>query len=224
MRHVVAIVAMLALLSNCTHSLMHYRVYSRGNIMDLGDRIGEVIDAEERAEYDLFPYIDGFEEARIYAIPDGGYEMVIVTDHGKYVAVNRDLQAQQIVKDYFSRYGTSQYSRHYFENRWHIIAYDVLGFPITEAEVSKNWKAWCCLGGSLGCGLVSFGASFALASVIAFGELSSQNAGENDELYIGGIISGTVAGMLTGALVGRAFENRRALKAIKEARKPRVFE
>lgn len=224
MRRVAAMLVMLALISNCAHSLVHYRVYSRGDIIHFGDAIGETIDAEERAEYDIFPYIDGFEEARFYAIPEGGYEVEMITEHGKYIAVNRDPRAQQILKDFFSRYGTSQYNRHEFEKRWHIVGYDVIRFPITEAEVSRNWNAWCLLGGSLGCGLVSFGASFLLASVIALGEISSQNAGEHDELYVVGIAGGTVAGLLAGALVGKAFENRRALDAIKEARKPRRVE
>lgn len=223
MRRIIAIAAISALISGCTYSLSHYRVYSRGEIIDLGDAIGEAIDAEERDAYDLFPYVAGFEEARIYAIPDGGYEVVMVTDHGEYVAVNRDLRAQQLLKDYFSRYGTPHYSRHDFERRWHIAGYDVLGFPITDAEISRNMKPWCLMGGTLGCGVASFGISLAIVAMAALSEISSQDAGENDELYWASVIGGTVAGMFTGALVGRAIEKQRVLNAIKEARKPRVI-
>jgi len=224
MKRIVAVVVLVMLISNCTYSLIQYRVYNRGDIIAFNNKVGDVLDAEERTEYDVFPDIEGFKEARFYAIPDGGYEVEIVTDRGKYIGVSRDVQADQILRDYFSRYHSAHFNQSDFQKRWKIVTYDALGLPITEREISRNTKPWCLIGGALGCGLVSFGASFALASVIALGELSSQHSGENDELYVAGIIGGTVAGMFTGVLVGRMVEYRRALNAIKKARKPRVVE
>ena len=63
-----------------------------------------------------------------------------------------------------------------------------------------------------------------MAVFVGLGELSSYDAGENDELYMGMIIGGTVVGILTGSIMGRGFELRRAISAIRKARKPRIFE
>jgi hypothetical protein len=223
MKRIVAIAVVLALISNCTYSLRHYRVYARGNIIELNNTIGDVIDTEERAEYDLFPDMGGFKEARFYTIPDGGYEVEIITDRRKYVAVNRDALANQILKDYFSRYNTPQYNQGDFEKKWKIVAYDILGFPITQREVDKNIKHGCCIGATAGCGLASLGMSGLVALVTAVSGPWGQEE-VNEPLFFTILIGGTLAGVVTGSLSGGKMDRDRAIDAIGEARMPRVVE
>ena len=223
MKRIVAIAVVLALISNCTYSLRHYRVYARGNIIELNNTIGDVIDTEERAEYDLFPDMGGFKEARFYTIPDGGYEVEIITDRRKYVAVNRDALANQILKDYFFRYNTPQYNQGDFEKKWKIVTYDILGFPITQREVDSHTKMTCCIGSSAGCGIGALGVSFLFAWGYALDRMYMYDPAA-DQTCVAIIIGGTIVGLVIGALFGRKIDRERAIYVIKEARKPRVVE
>ena len=224
MKRIVAIAVVLALMSNCTYSLRQYRLYARGNILELSSTIGDVIDAEERAEYDLFPEVGGFREARFYAIPEGGYEVEIITDRRKYVAVNRDTLADQILRDYFSQYNTPQYSQSNFEKKWGIIAYDILGFPITKHEVNSNLKGGCYVGAITGTGVLAcLGLSVLVAALTAVSGPWGQEE-VNEPLAFTIILGGALVGGLTGSLFARATDGHRALSAIEEARMPRVVD
>ncbi len=54
MKKTLAFIVLVALIVNCIYSLRQYNVYDRGEIIEISDKIGEVIDAEERTEYDVF--------------------------------------------------------------------------------------------------------------------------------------------------------------------------
>ena len=192
--------------------------------MELSSTIGDVLDADERAEYELFPEMGGFKEARFYSIPDGGYEVEIITDRRKYIAVNRDLQAQQILRDYFSQYKTPQYNQSNFEIKWGIIAYDILGFPITRDEVNSNLKGGCYVGAITGIGVLGcLGLSVIVAAITAVSGSWGQEE-VNEPLAVGIIIGGMLIGGITGSLIARANSRHRALVAIEEARMPQVVE
>lgn len=224
MKRIFAVIVLIISALNCTYSLKHYSEYKRKEIININDEIGEIIDADERSKYDLFNNVEGFQKARFYAITDGGYEVEIVTDRGKYVAVNRDLRAIQILKDYFQRYDETSYNQKAFENRWKIIDYDTLGFAISQQEVDKNIKHSCCIGATAGCFLVSL----PLAAIVGFavGDMDMNYGGRfrNPEaafLSAAGIV--TVFTVL-GILYGKSQDDVSVVNRIKEARKPRVVE
>jgi uncharacterized protein YxeA len=224
MKKTLAFIVLVALLVNCAHTIPHYFDYERKRPIVISKRVGETIEPEEREQFDLFHGIGDFKAATFYGIKGGGYEVEIVTANEQLIVVNRDPQAIEILQDYIERYEEIKDSREAFEEKWEIVDYDDSGLPITKSEASMNVQHGWCIGCSGGCGLVSFGLSCVAVSLIALGELSSQHPGENDDLYMAMLIGGTVAGMLTGFLMGRTVDSRRAIDAIKEARKSRVVE
>lgn len=222
MKKTLVFIVVIALLSNCAYTLKHYEVYDRREIIVVKEEIGEVIDVDERSKYDLFDNVEGFQEARFYAITDGGYEVEIVTDRGKYVAVNRDLKAIQILKDYFYRYDEISYNQKAFENRWKIIDYDTLGFAISQQEVDSHTKMTCCIGSSAGCGIGALGVSFLYAWGYALDHMYYDPA--VDQTCVAIIFGGTIVGFVIGSLFGRKMDRDRAIDAIGEARMPRMVD
>lgn len=221
MRRVVANVVLLSLVLNCTYSVRQYHTYDRGGIIRINDSLGEVIDAEERLEYDLFKGIEGFKEARFFAIGGGGYETEIVADHGTYITTNRDPRAIRLLEDYLSQYNTMQYGQRDFEKKWKIIGYDMLGFPITQHDVDKHSGHGCCIASSVGLGLVTF----ALSAFVAWG-YGIDRASDPDQSAVNArclmiVLGGTTSGLAVGHLVGRRMDRDKAIDVIREARMPR---
>ena len=205
MKRIVAITVVLALMSNCTYSLRPYGSYEEKEPVAITDRVGEVIDAEERAYFELFSGIDNFKSATFYEIDGGGLEMRINTQHSKLVAVFGDYRALMILIDYFTRYEDIRQSRQIFEQRWEIIGYDDLGFPITNAELDQVKRDGFAalspyIGAATGCVVGSIPAAF---------------------LGVAGVVTMAIGGA-GGFLLGRNIDRSRAFNAIKEARKPRI--
>lgn len=226
MKRVVAVVVLMALTINCTYTLKHYTDYNEVQPITISERVGEVIDAEEREQFDLYSVISDFKSATFYAIQEGGYKVEIIAGDKMLIAVNRDSQAIALLRDYIDRYDEIQGSRDAFESKWKIIDYDTLGQPITSNEVRsvrKTSYSCGCAGVSWLVGLVP---NF-LFSFVAIGGLTIDMFGTSGNglarpvpAWISFILIniGTAA---TGALLGNRFDNNAALDAIKEARQPR---
>jgi hypothetical protein len=206
MRRMLIMVTVFSLLINCSYSLQKYRGYERGDIITLHESVGEFIDIEERQQYDLFPGVQGFQEARFYNIPNSGCEIRLMTDLGDFRAefkvTSRDPLTVDILSEYINTCEEFSFSKKDFERNWHILDYDSIGLPITEIEVNyvkrKNFRyIWG------GVGLVAGG--FFGYSIIAWP----------------GVVIGSVAGWIAGwKTVGKKFDVKEAIKAIKRARQP----
>jgi hypothetical protein len=205
MKRTVAAAVLVALVINCTYSLRPYGSYEEKKPVTISDRVGEEIDAEKREYFELFSGIDNFKSATFYEITGGGLEVRINTQHSKLVAVYGDYRALMILIDYFTRYEDIRQSRQIFEQRWEIIGYDDLGFPITKAELNQ----------------VKRGGFAALSPYI--GGAAGFVVGFVPGAFLGP--AGGVTALIGGAggfLLGRNIDRNRAFNAIKEARKPRV--
>jgi hypothetical protein len=189
--------------------------------------VGEVIEAEERAKYDLFKGIDDFEQARFYAIEEGGLCVEIQTTHYTMVSVNREPQMRVILKEYIEEYEWIQSAKEEFEIRWQIVDYDALGFPITGEEVSRFSNPIVGCGGAFAAATVVAGIFWLAALGQLFQSIWATDYEEHEDkannLFIIGIGAGILAGGLTGLLM-TASNKRKALDIIKESRMPRVVE
>ena len=223
MRRSLTCIVLIAFLY-CQCSPRYYSGYGKIEVpIILSDVVGEVIDAEERIRYDLFKGIEDFEQARFYPIEEGGLCAEIQTTNYTLVAVNREPQMRFILKDYIENYESIQSLKRAFETKWKIIDYDTLGFPITKNEFAAVRSNSCCIAGATGFGLVSFG----LAALFAWGyglahEYDDQGDVWNTAVLI--TVGGTVAGLITGGLLGRKIDKDGAIEAIKESRMPRVVD
>jgi hypothetical protein len=225
MRRSVTCIVLIALLySQCAPR--RYGGYRRIDVpIIISDVVGEIVDAEERSKYDLFKGIDDFEQARFYAIEEGGLCAEIQTAHYTMVSVFRESQMRIMLKEYIEKYESMQTSRELLETKYDIVDYDALGFPITRAEVARfsNLLMNC------GCILASAGAVagiFWLGAVgVLWSSIFSPNWEEEEEraenLFVIGIGAGIVAGGLTGLIVG-AFDKNKGVDIIKASRMPRV--
>lgn len=220
MNRVVASVLLLSVLLKCTPSLAHYRTYSRGSIIELSDKVGDSIDAMERAEFGLFPSVEGYKEALFFNIPDGGYEIQIIAEDGRYVAVNRDPDGVEILKDYFVQYDPTYKDLSSFEKKWGVVGYDVLGFPITHQEVRQGGRSGCSYVTTAGCGVVSLGLSllWAWGYGLAHVNDADQSAVNRNCFFI--VAGGTVVGVGVGYLTGRLVDMSRSVRTIERARRP----
>jgi hypothetical protein len=200
----------------------------------ISERVGDVVDAEERAYFKLFPKIYirptyyKFESATYYSLGGGGYEVRVTSDKGILVARNYGSEAVTILRDYIDEYERIVNSRDEFEKKWQIVDYDELGQPITKGEIDSERKkgrvtkacglGGCVLVGSVGC----------ILSAIRLGGLYSIEDAEEETAEIQKIMLYTAGGGIlvgaTGALIGRGLESTFARDAVKAARKPQLLE
>jgi len=225
MKKTLVFIVVIALLSNCAYNLRHYRDYQKTRPIVISQQVGETIDAEEREQFDLFHGIEDFKSAMFYVIPDGGYEVEIITEHSKLVAVNRDTNAIPIMRDYLDRYEEIKDSTSAFEEKWEIVDYDDMGQPITRNEVNRvkshDYRIGC---GVVGCLLGLIPSAF-LGFLVAGAEMNISPWGgelEHPEVGVIAFIAGLTVSTVLGALLGNKFESSKALKAIKMGRQPRV--
>lgn len=219
MKRIVVFVVLLALL-DCTYTAHQYLYYERMRPLVISDRVGETIEPKEREQFGLFHGIDDFESAVFYSIMGGGYEVEIITQDSKLIAINRDFRAVTIVRDYIDRYDEIQESRKAFEKKWRIVDYDDLGFPITHDEVSPLRRRYTPYLFGVGCCLIGYYPSLALGGAIGWGTEQEEGV----DVAIGVWAAGLIASAATGLLVGFIIDRSKPLKAIKDARKPRVVE
>lgn len=164
MKYLVVLVTVIWIMS-CVPQLRTIDFVQNAKPVYINEYVGDRIDAIERQTYDLFPDIDSFVFADLYKHPSGGYHWKIQINNEKYIASNKNPQAAQILTDYIVRHEEAIWSKTDFERTWNIVAYDMLGQPITQYEV-YNTKTLlqkqkssmvmgsacigCCLGGTLG--------------------------------------------------------------------------
>jgi hypothetical protein len=227
MKKAVVFIVVIALLSNCAYNLHHYRDYKKTRPIVISPQVGETIDLEEREKFDLFHGIEDFKSAMFYGIPDGGYEVEIITEHSKLIAVNRDTKAIPIMRNYIDRYEEIKDSTSAFEEKWEIVDYDDMGQPITRDEVNRvkghGYRIGCCVGGCLlglipsaFLGLLVAGFEMNMMMYPWGGELEHPETG----LFV--FIAGLTVSAVLSALLGNKFDRSSALKAIKMGRQPRV--
>jgi hypothetical protein len=227
MKHGTFFVVVLLLVVNCTYNLRHYHKIERKDVIVVSERIGETIDAQEREHFGLFLGIDDFESARFYEVEGDGYDIEISAGHRRFVAYNRGPDALLILREYIEDCEVVKDSMSAFEKKWGIVDYDVLGQPITRREVVMNmapkrgYRVWLVLAGAtVGC----------VGSCLIFGAPSLHvdvpTDYDNSEDVRKGLINlgATAAGGVSGWFIGSELDRRKALKMIKEARKPRVIE
>jgi hypothetical protein len=196
MKKTLAFIVLVALLVNCTYTLPHYFYYERKRPIVISERVGETIEPDEREQFDLFHGIDDFKSAMFYVIPDGGYEVEIMTEHSKLVAVNRDTNAIPI-----------------------------LGQPITTDEIKINsrryWPGFLALSGTV-VGCVSSCLIFGIPEVAVDVPSDYDDSESKNKIFIG--LGSAGLGCLSGTLYGIELDKRDALRKIKDARKPRVVD
>ena len=223
MKKKISLVVLLALLLNCAYTPRHYLDYQKARPIVISVQVGETIDHEDREKFDLFHGIEDFKSAMFYGIPDGGYEVEIITEHSKLVAVNRDTKAIPIMRDYLDRYEEIKDATSAFEEKWQIVDYDDMGQPITRDEVNQAQQNYgCCISGTL-FGILGFVSGGVVGFILNPNPSSGLDIEDVTYPITGAFIGGLVGGGI-GVLIGRMNDRNNALTAIKEARKPRVVE
>ncbi|KPJ73972.1 hypothetical protein AMJ52_02425 [candidate division TA06 bacterium DG_78] len=212
----------IALLLQCTYGVHYYDYhdYELEQPIVISERIGETIDPEEREQYDLFPGIENFTSATFYVPSTIGYAVEIVIEDKKYISVNREPMAVEILCDFFEKYEYTEKFREEFETEWAVVTHDDIGFPITQDEIDamRHPTRVLLLGATGGCllGIIP-GALIGLAigfSVEHFGELAVVYAGP------GALIGGGLLAVI-GASTARSIDKNNALEDIKESRRLR---
>ncbi|UCG31033.1 MAG: hypothetical protein JSV53_03935 [candidate division WOR-3 bacterium] len=230
MRRVVSVVILAVLVLNCAPTLpqMEYPIIKRERPIVVSERVGDVVDAEEREQFGLFPAIEGFQEARFYHFKEGGYALEITTAEEKLMSVNSWPSAVRLMKDYIDNYERFENYPDSFALKWKIFGYDDLGVPITKYEtdgvVSIGHAVSCgCVAGLLtGIGVAAFG----VAAVQDYGT-SGGDMGGGIGLMMGAIFLTVAATGIAGCVTGFAVhttDRKNAVETIREMRKPRVVE
>ena len=151
MKHVVYVFVFILPLS-CTYTLSQYQESESRSPVVISERVGEIVNDEERLHYNLFPEVEDFESAQFYEIPEGGYDVEISTEHQKLIAYNRNRDAVLILREYINRYEIIKDSISLFEEKWGIVDYDTLGQPITQDEIrinsARKWRAGLAFSGT----------------------------------------------------------------------------
>ncbi|MCK5608076.1 hypothetical protein KAR91_39715 [Candidatus Pacearchaeota archaeon] len=229
MKRVVAVVVLVAWLTNCapTLSTHKYHQYERGYAIIISERVGEKIDAEEREQFGLFKGVEDFESAIFYGIEDGGYEAEIRTTNSIFLAVNRDPYAFEILRDYIDGYETYMSSSEAFKKKWDVIDYDKLGFAITKSEVLQHSNLIASTACATGCAASIFGVSLLAALAIADpGDIWGTRTPEEERNAYIALGVGIVGGIVGGIFVHNwrnTINMEKALELIKEARKAHIM-
>lgn len=214
-------IVLLALSLNCAYTPRHYLDYQRAQPIVISKLVGETIDVSEREQYGLFKGIEDFESASFYKILNGGYEVIIITTNNKYVAVNRDSLAVEILGDYISRYEEIKNSKTEFEEKWKIVDYDELGQPITKYEINRVKKSDYTIGCTSTCCLLGL----VPLTVLAVGaDIASESGSDVDIKWFFLVIGGSTAGVVAGFLEGNRADKHNALEVIKKVRQPRIVD
>jgi hypothetical protein len=237
MKFTVAFTIMISLLANCTYSAKQPNQYRVKGLVVVSERVGEVIDADEREYFNLLsseiyvrPVTYRYETAALHAIAFGGYEVRISTANNTLVVVNRDTRGIEILRDYIDNYETVVESRQAFEEKWGIIDYDPLGQPITKDEMllteermSSVWKSPSstfrsimigaslggCVGGVVGFLLSDRETEYEITDPGAEGVLACFERTSIALAVLGGSAVGMAGGGLAGAGVGAAAKESR---------------
>ena len=201
----------------------------RQNPIVVSERVGDVIDSEEREYFNLFhpeiyirPLTYQYISATVTPKYNGGYAVHISTTQGILYIENRDPHGLEIFADYIDNYETIGETREIFEEKWDIIDYDDMYLPITKHErdnVSHEIAAGQMalqgpsnigIGGCIGLGVGGI-LSYGLIKALSLGSVED----ESSPLYEAMVIlewtaimaigaTGLFAGAVTGAALGTA--------------------
>jgi hypothetical protein len=192
--------------------------YSEMKPIFMNNTLGDSVDSKEREEYNLFQGVDGFIVARLYALPNGGYETRMVTTGGGLKAIMADPSGIEMLRDYLEHHEEIKGNRAPFEKRWSIVTYDGMGQPITKGEIEKAGnpvEATCGVGGCcLGLGVGGY---------VGYGMWQPEGDAYNVTTVCFVVPSGMV-GAWAGCEIGKRVDRIKAIQAIKEARKPHAVE
>lgn len=221
-KRILVFTVLFALTLNCAYTPRHYLNYQRTQPIIISRRVGETVDVVEREQFDLFKGIEDFEFASFYKILNGGYEMIMITKQSKYIVVNRDSLAIEILGDYISRYEEIKNSKTEFEKKWKIVDYDELGQPITKYEINRVKKS----NYTIGCTAATLIPGFTLAAIIELvlgigSSFSGTEASRKPFYYVIGVTTITA---VVAALHGNHQDRITAISAIKKVRQPRVVD
>jgi hypothetical protein len=236
MKRIVSLVLVVSLLVNCTYSAKGHNGYRVGGPIVVSERVGEVIDAEEREFFDLFlpeiylqPATYRYESAVFRTLGVGGYELRISTVSDTLTIVNKDPQGIEILGDYIDNYEAVVESTHAFEDKWGIVDYDFIGLPITQSEIQTAKKRMIASAKRPSMRLqpimVGAGIGGCLGGIVAYAITSDYepeyspwdpDPGEScigcleissiALVYTVGIAGGVTAGSVTGCLVGKSMQ------------------
>lgn len=227
MKRIVAIVVLVIVVLNCAFKqrLVPYKKGERLYPIVVSDRVGDVVNSEERDQFGLFLAVEGFREARFYSIGEHGYEPGIVTDTEILVSANHDRGAVIILWEYIDTNAEIERDRTTWESRWRVIDYDALGLPITASEIAvvKQLSRRQAFGGGITCCLVTSLSGAALGVLIAATLLDASNEESYYPIYAvgAGVLAGLVAGVTKSM---KKLSDDDAVELIKESRRPRVVE
>jgi hypothetical protein len=214
----------IMLLLQCSYGVQYYDYhdYDMEQPIVINERIGETIDPEERRQFDLFPGIENFTSATFYGPSTIGYAVEIVTENKKYISTNRDPMAVEILSDYIKHYEEIEVDRKPFEGRWQIVAYDAIGFPITQTEVNSecNESAGCVTGGVAG-GCLGFFPSLLIG--LAYGRRKTDILEEEFDTIMTITLAGSAIFAVGGAALGKEIVKNNALESIKDSRRLRTI-
>ncbi len=227
MKRVVAVVLLVVLVLSCvrTPPPIGNAQLKEDRPIVVSERVGDVIDAEEREQFGLFPAVDGFKEARFYPLRDGGYELRLITEAETLLSVNSWPDAVLMVREYIDDYEAIVLAPEAYKARWSILDYDTLGIPITEDEVKRSIRRnrtrarMSCLGCMGVSCLVGLGIFWGIASS------ADSQEGVGPAAFDGAVIGGgiLVAGIAGGLVLYFTTYKKNPdviLKRIKESRKP----
>ena len=224
MKRFISFFIIVILLLNCAPRLAHYREYESKLPVTISGRVGETVDATEREKFDLLRGIDGFQYAEYFSILDGGYEVEITTSDAVYRAVNRDVSAIEILRDYIDRNEEIRQNRQPFEEQWNIVDYDTLGQPITSNELNKAKFADAAIVGGALAGVIALFPSVILGLWACGYELWGDGCERSEVFGYVTFISAFSLGIYAGASLGSSIDRGSALGSIKNAREPLIVE
>ena len=193
----------------------------------ISERVGEVIDAEERTYYNLFQGISGFQEAVFFRVSNYGFDAVITTDAHTYVYSNRDSVAVDILREYIERYEDPHFMPKMFEQKWKVVAYDDLGFAISHHEISRltSYSTAAVYGM---CGFVVGGCiGFYIGYESTEKEYDAFCGGDvpvSCHLMITGFVAGGCGGWLSAVFIAGSREKAKAIQRVRLYRQPQILE
>lgn len=147
MKQFVSVVIVCSFVLNCTYARRRDVRYTAKNPVAVSERVGDVIDSDEREYFDLFletiyirPLTYQYTSATISPSYDGGYVVHISATNGTLCVVNNDPRGLDILAEYIDNYEEIEESREKFEEKWDIVDYDDMGLPITKHEMDIMWN------------------------------------------------------------------------------------
>ena len=147
MKYVVAVCVLALLVSNCGSRIPRYYSERHEIPIYINDDVGDMIDDVERAEYGLFPGVDGFVKAALYEHHSGGYRWEICTETERLFAYNKNPQTVVMLTDYLEQDEKGFGSALEVEDTWEVLSHDALGQPINLRDArSYAREIDCCCG------------------------------------------------------------------------------